>query len=35
MGEENVQGFGGENLKERDRLEDISVDGRIGYQNGS
>ena len=27
--ERRVQGFGGENLRERDHLEDSGVDGRI------
>ena len=29
MGERCVQGFGGEILKEREHLEDLSMDGRI------
>jgi hypothetical protein len=28
-GEKSVQGFGGENPKERDHSEDSSVDGRV------
>ena len=34
-GGEVYTGFGGRNLRERDRLEELDVDGKITVKNGS